>query len=410
MNYNPDFEKALKDYQVNQDYTVEPFAEPFRKEQYDIAKNTLDNYLEGFKYIYNRLTDNNKEEFKFDTLDYLNKIQKSQTSSKFKNLFTKITIEIESFEGYDSYYIPFEKELFSMEDFKNLAIIACSKLPGALDFFLADNDDKYEYRFWNEGLICYDYKLRLSAISSQIKLLNEFKLSIKTDKGNIIHSEMIAKYYSNGYNEGLIHWKNELALNLNQDPSETYLKRIKHFYFNENFDLPSGVFYPIGKIRGCSFVKVFDYEKISLYGIKTLGYYTSITNEIDKFLKKINKEIIISSKQTEKDIDSKKELIDYFFNLNNKSKCLQELKEVFNTEKGIQFGILIDQLKESQVLKIGNREFKNFHECAQSFFTQNIGSRISVRAYVDKGPETYHEEIEIISIKLLPIIAKYRTN
>lgn len=285
MNYNPDYEKALKDYQVNQDYTIEPFAEPFRKEQYNLANSTLEKYLEGYKYIYNRLTDYNKEEFKFDTLDYLNKVLESQISSKFKNLFTKTSIEIESFEGFESYYIPFEKELFSMENFKNLAIIACRKLPEALNFFLAD-DDKYEWRFWNEGLICHDYNLRLSAFSTRIKLSNGFKLAINTDKENIIYSEMIEKYYSSGYNEGLKRWKNEFQLNVNKNPTDIYLKRIRDFYFNENFDLPSGIFYPVEKIRGCSFVKNFDYEKISLYGIKTLGYYTAITYMIDEFLLK----------------------------------------------------------------------------------------------------------------------------
>ena len=116
------------------------------------------------------------------------------------------------------------------------------------------------------------------------------------------------------------------------------------------------------------------------------------------------------SKQVLKPKMKKKGFEDFFYNISNKPIFFEELKATFITERGIPFGILLDELKKCDVLKIGNSEFANFHECAKSFFNHDIGSRVGIINYKPENSENYKEEIDIISTNLKPLIIKFKTN
>lgn len=109
--------------------------------------------------------------------------------------------------------------------------------------------------------------------------------------------------------------------------------------------------------------------------------------------------------------DLKRELKDFFYNVEEKEDFLLELKEVFTIEYGIDFSILMWLLKDANILIIGNREFKRFHEVATIHFTQGIGTPQSINdnyKHSENDKKTYKSNIQIISNKLKPLIIKYK--
>jgi len=128
--------------------------------------------------------------------------------------------------------------------------------------------------------------------------------------------------------------------------------------------------------------------------------------------KKINLKNSLKNSRTSKR-ENKESLVktfsDHFYNLDKKDVFLNNLKEIFKTEKGILFGILIDELKNNDVLKIGNREFKNFHHEASIFFQRDIATREAVSKYKPNEQEDYYKsEIDIIRNKLKSLIIRHK--
>lgn len=110
-----------------------------------------------------------------------------------------------------------------------------------------------------------------------------------------------------------------------------------------------------------------------------------------------------------------KTLFNFLINISDKDEFINELKKTFNSEKGIKFRILIEILKENKIFLIGDREFKQFYEQIKNSFNRDIGTYSALndlyRPDKDiKDKEKYKNDIENISIKLNPLIFKYKTN
>jgi hypothetical protein len=98
-----------------------------------------------------------------------------------------------------------------------------------------------------------------------------------------------------------------------------------------------------------------------------------------------------------------KVLSDYFHNLSNVDNFLNEFKEKFKIEKGNKIRALIEVMKENDVLKIPERQFRAFYDCLKDFMNRNIGEYSGIN---DKMPHIniiagYEELIK-------PILDKYK--
>lgn len=111
--------------------------------------------------------------------------------------------------------------------------------------------------------------------------------------------------------------------------------------------------------------------------------------------------------ETDKPDEAKKELHQFFNKIDTKRKLdfLNELKELFPTEKGINIKAIIEILKENDMLIIGTREFNNFYNELNDFLERDIGSYQSIN---DSRPDDTINET--ILLRLKPLIDKYKQN
>lgn len=102
-----------------------------------------------------------------------------------------------------------------------------------------------------------------------------------------------------------------------------------------------------------------------------------------------------------------KTLFDFINNVSDKEAFAKDLKDTFNTEKGISFKIMIELLKAEYVFLIGSREFSNFYKEIKSFFDRNIGAYQALNdSYKDKDYK--EEDLFVIQTKLKPLIDKHK--
>ena len=154
-----------------------------------------------------------------------------------------------------------------------------------------------------------------------------------------------------------------------------------------------------------------------IYGINILisplkNEYNLVSKKLKLFITPEEVQLFSSTKTKQKRISNKKSLLDFFYNIDDKNKFLEDLREVFNTERGIQFKILIELLKEEKILLIGEREFQNFYDCISEFFNRNIGTYTALNdlyKHTDKDKENHIENILIIQDKLNPLLIKHKT-
>jgi hypothetical protein len=139
--------------------------------------------------------------------------------------------------------------------------------------------------------------------------------------------------------------------------------------------------------------KVF-FDKLKLKALKKL-------NELELKLNE-NDEGNISLDEEEKPT---KKINDYFQNISNKNEFLEELRGLFNSEKGQKVRALIEHLKKEKILLIGEREFKNFFFELKTYFNRDIGKYQGIQ----NNSVNWKVEVDYTKDKLNPLISKYKT-
>ncbi len=132
-----------------------------------------------------------------------------------------------------------------------------------------------------------------------------------------------------------------------------------------------------------------------------------INNEYDLYKKGL-KSVVSESEQG---IKNTKTLYDYISNVKDKESFANDLKDTFNTEKGIPFKIMIELLKVEKILLLGNRDFAGFYRVINPFFNNDIGTYTALNdgyKHTDDEQTQYAKEIEIINQKLKPLIIKHK--
>ena len=151
-------------------------------------------------------------------------------------------------------------------------------------------------------------------------------------------------------------------------------------------------------IEKCPFQ--FDFNKIT----QKLEY--SIINLNDETGKNSN------SKKRKSKINDESNFIDFITNVTNKEAFAQELKITFNIEKGIDFKIMIELLKDHNILIIRERKFLLFFNFIELYFSRDIGGYSGLNdryKHSDSDKKVHHIRITKISQKLQPLIDKYKT-
>jgi hypothetical protein len=104
-----------------------------------------------------------------------------------------------------------------------------------------------------------------------------------------------------------------------------------------------------------------------------------------------------------------KTIFDYISNISNKESFALELKNTFNIESGIDFKIMIELLKEEEILTF--TQFAPFFRSINSYFNREIGTQNGLNDLYKHSEyeKKYHmDRIIIIQNKLNPLITKYK--
>lgn len=118
-----------------------------------------------------------------------------------------------------------------------------------------------------------------------------------------------------------------------------------------------------------------------------------------------------NSKKRNIKFNDEKDILDFIDNVKDRTAFALELKDTFNIEKGIDFKIMIELLKDNKIFRISDRKFKLFHELALVHFNRNIGSYSGVKDkyhHTEIDKKAHPKKIRIINEKLQPLIDKYK--
>lgn len=103
--------------------------------------------------------------------------------------------------------------------------------------------------------------------------------------------------------------------------------------------------------------------------------------------------------------DKPEKSLHHFFNkIKDIDSFINELKTTFPIEKGQKIRVIIDSLKDEEILLIGEREFADFYRKLKENFKRNIGTYPSIKDVKDI-PEPITKEI---NNKLNPLIIKHK--
>jgi hypothetical protein len=86
----------------------------------------------------------------------------------------------------------------------------------------------------------------------------------------------------------------------------------------------------------------------------------------------------------------------FFLKQYDVDRLLVELKEAFTIEKGKDIRIIIEILKDYNILIINDKKFKMFYECLKGFLNRNIGSYASINDYKN----IHSADRKIIKVKI----------
>lgn len=193
------------------------------------------------------------------------------------------------------------------------------------------------------------------------------------------------------------------------------IKKFKEILYNERFEIWQNKegfeIYGFSEfnIRGYNFFFWSSKSQDSVH-----FYLLYIDAVLHFFEKELGKPDI---KENPKDLVKKeraeKSFSDFIFNVNDKELFIEELIEIFKTEIGIPLKILIELLKDENILLIGDREFKQFHSCLNKSFNRDIGSYQALNdSYKHKKEDKEYrkKDIELIYIKLNPLLTIHKIN
>jgi hypothetical protein len=90
------------------------FVKSFVKSEFENVRNKVCEYEKNYKYIFNKLDESLRLEFKSDTIDHLNSIQKVQTLTKYKILLSQLIKALnKSFDNNENFRsFPINDELY----------------------------------------------------------------------------------------------------------------------------------------------------------------------------------------------------------------------------------------------------------------------------------------------------------
>jgi hypothetical protein len=113
---------------------------------------------------------------------------------------------------------------------------------------------------------------------------------------------------------------------------------------------------------------------------------------------------------SKKEVNQSPTFFDFIFNVKNKTDFALDLKNIFNIEKGIEFKIMIEVLREKDVFIIGDRKFAHFFRAIKPYFNRDIGSQNSLNDlynHSSEDKEFYADKIDGINKKLVLLLKKH---
>jgi hypothetical protein len=142
--------------------------------------------------------------------------------------------------------------------------------------------------------------------------------------------------------------------------------------------------------------------------------FNKLTQKIEHSTSNLNYEsgIDSNSKTRKSKINDERNFLDFITNVNEKETFAKDLKNTFNIEKGVDFKIMIELLKDQDILIIRERKFLLFFNLIKLYFSRDIGGYSGLNdkyKHTDSDKKVHHTRIKQISQKLQPIIDKYKT-
>lgn len=301
----------------------------------------------------------------------------NQYKSAISTLFKTVSFEKDSLGEQNAFYYlkaisdlshSIDKELQSNKDIKTIKeiedfnSITIDLLKDIVQFFIAV--DNYNTRK-RDDKVANDIILFKTNINDGFKNIGQFDIKIKD-------------YFLNK--------NSSVAL------KEYCLKVIKESYYFLNNKLYI-------EIEKCPIQ--FDYENL----------LSKLENSISIEDIESSVQLLSNSKKRDIKFNDEKDFVDFIDNVNDKIALAQELKEAFNIEKGIDFRIMIELLKDNKIIRIGDRKFRLFHKLATLHFDRSIGhySGVNDKYHHNESDKKIHsKKIKIINEKLQPLIDKYK--
>lgn len=190
-----------------------------------------------------------------------------------------------------------------------------------------------------------------------------------------------------------------IDLTTKKEKKEVLIKWLDLIKFQLDFDNGKNILFD-------NFDKHQYSSSLNLIGIK--DKQEIFQNELKKL---IDIESLNNSKS--KEYKHKKLLTDFIFNVNDKDLFIEELIKTFKTEIGINLKIVIEILKDENIILIKSREFKPFYTSLKEKFNRDIGSYTALNDLYKHSKDNkvfYNKDIEQILIKLNPLLNKHKTN
>jgi hypothetical protein len=126
--------------------------------------------------------------------------------------------------------------------------------------------------------------------------------------------------------------------------------------------------------------------KLTNETIEFYGYHSALTSEADRIIDKY-----FEANKVEPTF------IDYIHNVKNKEAFALELKETFNVERATNIKIMVEELRQNNIIELTDGQIFSFHALMKSYFTQDIG-----------GYEAYRKAKFFDTIKKGKIIEKLK--
>ncbi len=148
-------------------------------------------------------------------------------------------------------------------------------------------------------------------------------------------------------------------------------------------------------------------DKRQVTFIGTPGSYKIAINAYFQYLD-LYQEIIKTQVQVKPGNQKKQTFEEFLFKITDKENFIQELKDLFPTEKGKSIRAMIELLKDEGLLTYGTKEFKDLYKGIKHSFNRNIGTYQSVK---DPKKADLYNDIETMSqvrSKLTQLISKYK--